>query len=154
DGFPDLYVCQYVDWSFDNHPACLGPDNRPEVCPPKMFRALPHMLYKNRGDGTFTDVSRAAGLREPGVANGMGLGVLIADVDGAGKPDIYVANDTTGNFLYLNGGNRGRIKLRENGLAAGVARDDRGVPTGSAGVDAGDYDGTGRPSLWITNFQN
>src|SRR5262249_39356901 len=136
DGFPDLYVCHYVDWSFQNHPA--GAD----VAPPKRFPARPHRLYRNNRDGTFTDVSGRAGLRP----DGRGLGVVVADFDGDGKPDIYVANDTDENFLYLN---RGGWRFEEVGLRAGVARDDAGVPNGSAGVDCADYDGSGRLSLFV-----
>jgi hypothetical protein len=76
------------------------------------------------------------------------------DVDGDGKPDIYVANDTVDNFLYLNRSKPGKIVLEEVGLYAGVARDDKASPNGSMGVDAGDYDGSGKPSIWVTNYEN
>src|SRR5262249_9448526 len=65
DGYPDLYVCHYTDWSFANHPPCSYDGKTPDVCPPKSFTALPHVLYRNNGDGTFTDVSKSAGLRVP-----------------------------------------------------------------------------------------
>src|SRR5207244_8181155 len=94
----------------------------------------------------FRDASRAAGLRP----DGEGLGVLIADLDDDGKPDIYVANDTTENFLYLN---KGGGRFEEVGLARGAAYDDNGKPQGSMGVDAADYDGSGRFSLFVSNFQ-
>src|SRR5205085_790812 len=81
---------------------------------------------------------------------GKGLGVLIADLDGDGKPDVCVANDTSGNFLYLN---RGGGRLEEVGAECGVAYDDDGNAPGSMGVDAADYDGTGRLSLFVANFQ-
>jgi hypothetical protein len=147
DGFPDLYVTHYVDWSFRNHPRCPGyrPDKAAAVCSPKNFNPLPDTLYLNNGNGTFRDASREAGLRP----DGKGLGVLIADLDGDGKPDIYVANDTTASFLYLNRGGR----FEEAGLSRGVAYGPRGEPQGSMGVDAADYDGTGRFSLFVTNFQ-
>ncbi|HEV3082328.1 MAG TPA: sigma-70 family RNA polymerase sigma factor [Gemmataceae bacterium] len=162
DGYPDLYVCQYVNWSFANHPLCSGYRTTipRDICPPKSFTGLPHKLFRNNGDGTFTDVSKEAGLRphtgDPSRDSqcGKGLGVVIADVDGDGKPDIYVANDTVDNFLYLNRSVPGKIRLQDAALASGVARDDRGVPNGSMGVDCGDYDGSGRPSLWVTNYEN
>src|SRR5262249_52931946 len=97
DGFLDLYVTHYVDWSFQNHPRCPGyrPDKAVAVCSPKAFKALPDTLYLNTGKGTFRDASREFGLRD----DGKGLGVLIADLDEDGKPDVYVANDTTASFL-------------------------------------------------------
>lgn len=150
DGYPDLYVCQYVDWSFDNHPECNYDGKHPDLCTPKKFNALPHKLYHNRGDGTFADVSSTAGL----VSGGKGLGVLIVDVDLDGKPDIYVANDTTDKFLYLNESKRGQIKLRECGVISSAARDGNGGKNGSMGLDAGDPAGTGKPALFVTNYEN
>jgi hypothetical protein len=151
DGWPDLYVCRYADWSFANHPACTGygRDVRRDVCPPKRFRGLPHRLFHNE-QGKLRDVSQSAGLRD----DGKGLGVLMADVDGDQKPDLYVANDTDDNFLYLNRSRPGAIRLEEVGLARGVARDDGGTPNGSMGVDAADYDERGLASLWVTNYEN
>ncbi len=139
DGFPDLYVCHYVDWSFANDPACG------DVCPPQRFAPLPHRLYRNAGDGTFQDRSD---LLRP---DGKGLGALIVDVNADARPDVYVANDASDNFLYLN---RGGFRFEEVGKLAGVATDDNGLYNGSMGVDAADYDGTGRPSLVVTNFQS
>jgi RNA polymerase sigma factor (sigma-70 family) len=157
DGYPELYVCQYTDWSFANHPTCKLDGITRDVCPPKQFAAQPHLLYQNRRDGTFTEVGALVGLRTPPTPEndyGKGLGVVIVDVDGDGKPDIFIANDTTGNFLYRNRSTPGRISLEEIALLAGVARDDRGVPTGSRGVAAADYDDSGRPSLWVANYEH
>ena len=162
DGFPDLYVCQYVNWSWDNNPLCPGYTSSVtrDVCPPKTFTGLTHKLYHNNRNGTFTEVSRQAKLRpftgEPEMDKepGKGLGVVIVDVDGDGKPDIYVANDTVDNFLYMNRSTPGKLLFEEVGLPTGVARDDRGVPNGSMGTDAGDYDGSGRASIWVTNYEN
>jgi enediyne biosynthesis protein E4 len=153
DGFPDLYVCHYVDWSFANHPRCsYAGAGQPDVCPPSQFNALPHLLYRNNGDGTFTDVSEKAGLYAGGAKDkGKGLGVLACDLDGDGRVDLYVANDTTDKLLYVN---RGGMKFEERGLRAGAARDDRGVANGSMGLAVGDPDGSGRPSLFVTNYQN
>jgi hypothetical protein len=161
DGYPDLYVCQYADWSMENNPKCPGyrAGVEHDICPPKQFKGLPHRLYRNNRDGTFSDVSKEAGLRgftnEPGKEDaGKGLGVVIVDVNGDGKPDIYVANDTVDNFLYINQCTSGKFQFREVGMPAGVARDDRGIPNGSMGTDAADYDGSGRASLWCTNYEN
>jgi enediyne biosynthesis protein E4 len=150
DGYPDLYVCQYVDWSFANHPVCVYDGTHPDLCNPKKFNALPHKVYRNNGDGTFADASATAGLR-PG---GKGLGVVAADLDGDGKPDAYVANDTTDNFLYRNESVPGAIRFAETGGLAGVARDGNGAMNGSMGADVGDPDGSGLPCLWVTNYEN
>jgi hypothetical protein len=185
DGYPDLYVCHYGNWGFDPsrgqiHPLfCTYDAKTRDVCPPKQFQALPHRLYRNNGDGTFTDVSKSAGLRVPRSEKdyeeltwlspeaistlraadqakdyGKGLGVVAVDLNGDGKPDLYVANDTVDNFLYMNRSIPGHIRLEEIGLAAGVARDDRGNPDGSMGVDAADVDNKGRPYLWCVNYEN
>jgi hypothetical protein len=183
DGWPDLYVCQYVDWSPENNEPCEGYSREVprDVCPPRQFNARPHALYRNNGDGTFTEVGKDAGLRdrrqpsdydrlthldeaakerlregdrEGGGDFGKGLGVLLVDLDGDGRPDIYVANDTTDKFLYLNRSKPGKIFLEEVGTIANVAKDDRGMANGSMGLDAGDYDGSGRPSLLVTNYEN
>ena len=146
-GFPDLYLCHYVDWSFANNPTCKGNDPAVErdVCPPQRFKPLVHALYHNNGDGTFRDVTKEQQLRD----DGCGLGVLFADLGGDGRPSIYVANDATNNHLYLNRSG----KLDEKALSAGVATDEHGMYNGSMGVDVADYDGSGRASLFVTNFQ-
>jgi predicted Zn-dependent protease len=187
DGFADLYVCHYVNWSFANNPPCKDyrDQTQPDVCPPKVFQALPHALYRNNGDGTFTEVGAEAGLRVPRTEAaysrlahlnekslerlrradqnkdyGKGLGVLIADLDGDRRPDIYVANDTSGNFLYFNrsGSSQAQspstICLQEAAVERGVAYDDTGTATGSMGIDAADYNDTGKLSLFVTNYQN
>ena len=148
DGLPDLYVCYYVDWSFANDPPCpgAGRDVPRDVCPPQKFNPLPHRLYKNNGNGTFADVTAAAPLRP----DGKGLGVVVLDLDGDGKPDVYVANDAGDNFLYRN---KGGMTFDEVGIAAGVAVDENSNYNGSMGVDAADFDGCGRPSLFVANFQ-
>jgi hypothetical protein len=162
DGFPDLYLVRYVDWSWENNPTCpgLSAGIARDICPPGNFKGLPNCLYRNNRDGTFQDVSRSAGLC-PNSSNaavnqelGKGLGVLIADLNGDGKPDIYVANDGVDSFLYLNRSVRGDIRLEEEGLIRGVSRGERGAANGSMGIDAGDYDGSGNPSLWVTNYEN
>ncbi|MFL5243915.1 MAG: CRTAC1 family protein [Gemmataceae bacterium] len=207
DGFADLYVCQYVDWSFAKHPSCKYDGKTDDVCPPKQFNPLPHHVFHNNGDGTFTDVSRSAGLRMPRKEEdykelaylkelaieetkrrtdadkekeleklkkddyggtyiellktadkdkeyGKGLGVLAFDANGDGKPDVYVANDTVDNFLYINISVKGQIRFKEVGMASGTARDDRGTPNGSMGVHAADFNHTGKPSIWVANYEN
>jgi hypothetical protein len=154
DGFADLYVCQYADWSWEKNPACSYDGKIPDVCPPKNFNGLPHKLYRNTGQGSFVDVSEEAGLRSGGTLEGKGLGVLVLDLDDDSKPDVYVANDTVDNFFYLNLSEPGHIRLQEKGLLSGVARDDRGAANGSMGLDAGDPEQKGKPALWVTNYQN
>jgi hypothetical protein len=151
DGYPDLYICYYVNWSFANHPRCGQPA---DICPPKVFDGLPHRLFRNNRDGTFTDVSSEAPLRPGGPDASKGLGVLLVDINGDGKPDIYVANDTADSFLYVNRCTPGHFRFEERGLVSGTARDLGGSPNGSMGVDAADYDRTGRPSLFVTNYEN
>ncbi len=154
DGFPELYLCQYVDWSWNKHPLCQYDSKTPDVCPPKNFDGLAHRVFRNDGKGGFADVSKACGLKEGGPALSKGLGVVVVDVDGDTKPDIYVANDTVDNFLYLNRSTPGSIRLEERGLVSGVARDDRGNANGSMGTDAGDPQRTGKVCLWVTNYEN
>lgn len=147
DGFPDLYVCHYCDWSFANNPVCKGQRAgvARDVCAPQRFKPLVHTLFKNERGKAFRDVSAEHNFKP----TGCGLGVVLADVNGDGRPDVYVGNDATNNYLFLNRGG----KLDEKGLFAGVAVDDAGHYNGSMGVDVGDYDGSGRPAIWVTNFQ-
>jgi hypothetical protein len=154
DGFPDFYACQYVDWSFANHPTDCTYGGPPDVCPPKRFKGLRHLVFRNNGDGTFKDVSAAAGLHPGGEAAGKGLGLVVVDVNGDGKPDVYVANDTVANFLYVNRSTPGAIAFDEQGLRAGVALDGFSSTNGSMGADAGDPARTGRPWLFCTNYEN
>ena len=148
DGSPDLYVAHYVDWSFDNNPACPSPwpEHERDVCPPRAFAGLPDVLYLSRGDGTFYDASAAANLRE----DGKGLGVIISDLDHDGDSDIYVANDMVDNFLYENDGNG---HFTETGLLSGTATDFEGRPNGSMGLAVCDYNGDLAPDIWVTNFE-
>ena len=152
DGWSDLYLCQYGDWSFEkNHPTdCFYRAPLRDVCPPRRFQPLQHKLFRNNQDGTFSDASQAVGLR----TDGKGLGVVAADLNADRRPDIYVVNDTDENFLYINRSENGQLKLEEKGLVAGVARDDRGSPNGSMGTDVSDYNHIGRPSLFCTNYEN
>jgi hypothetical protein len=154
DGWPDLYICQYVNWSFDNNPTCIYDGKTRDVCTPSHFSGLTHKLFRNNTDGTFTDVSDTCGLVKGGRQSSRGLGVLAVDVDGDGKPDLYVCNDGSDKFLYLNRSTKGKIALTEVAGSCGVARDEWGGLNGSMGVDAGDYDGSGLPSLFVSNFES
>src|SRR5205807_7138606 len=135
------------------HPPCTYDGRTADVCPPKNFNGLQHRLYRNNGDGTFTEVTKEAGLRPGGEETSKGLGVLIADLNRDGKPDIYVANDTVDNFLYFNLSTPGKLKFAEKGVPSGTARDDHGMPNGSMGLDLADYDGSGLPSIFVTNYE-
>ncbi|HEY1187352.1 MAG TPA: CRTAC1 family protein [Gemmata sp.] len=147
DGFPDLYVCHYVDWSFANHPVCPGQVSgvARDVCAPQKFKPLVHALFKNEKGLRFRDVASEHHFKP----EGCGLGVVIADLNGDGQPDIYVANDASNNFLFFNRSG----KLEEKGGPSGTAVDDTGRYNGSMGTDVADYDRSGRAALWVTNYQ-
>jgi enediyne biosynthesis protein E4 len=147
DGLLDLYVAHYVDWSFDKHPFCPGRNaSDRDICPPREFDGLSDSLWLGLPDGTFEDATVNMGLRD----GGKGLGVLVADIDGNGFADIYVANDTTNNFLYMN---TEGSKFVEVGAVSGTAADKVGIPNGSMGLDACDYDASGSLDLWVANYE-
>jgi hypothetical protein len=138
-----------VNWSFENHPYCAGPAaGQRDICPPREYDGLPDTLYISNQDGTFRDASSEWKLRTD--ATSKGLGVLIADFDGNGHTDVYVANDTTNNFLYYNTGNS---TFEESATTAGVAADKSGIPNGSMGVDLLDFNHNGRIDIWVTNYE-
>lgn len=147
DGYPDLYVCHYTDWSFQNHAVCVGqvPGVAHDICPPTRFHTQPHSVFRNIKGAKFVDATADFGAG----ASGYGLGVLTVDLNDDGRPDVYVGNDMSRNFLFWNRGG----KLEEGALLAGVALDDLGHATASMGLDAADFDGSSRPSLLVTNFQ-
>ena len=147
DGNLDLYVVNYVDYTRDDAP-CYSKHNPPVriSCGPLGRAGQADLLLRNRGDGTFENVSRESGISEK---LGKGLGLAIADFDGDGRLDVYVANDTTDNWLFQNQGN---MKFREVGLQQGVAVSGDGVGTGGMGVACGDYNADGRFDLLVTNF--
>ena len=147
DGLTDLYVVQYLDWSKTNHPICRPSGTQQDVCGPEKFRGLGDLLYLSRGDGTFENASSKCGLR----TDGKGLGVVLVDVNDDNALDIYIANDTDDNFLYLND-STGRLK--EIGVVSGTAQDDSGFANGSMGISVLDFNDDGRPDLWVTNFEN
>ena len=143
DGLLDLFVTNYLDWSPENSRVC-GPPGKRLSCPPSMYKGEPNLLYHNNGDGTFTDVSAATGIAN---SIGKGMGVAIADYDGDGWTDIFVANDNERNFLFKNRGGQG---FDEVGVESFVAYTDDGVPVSSMGVDSRDWGNTGRPSIFVT----
>lgn len=147
DGLLDLYVTHYVDWSFDNHPFCRGRTaEERDICPPREYTGLPDSLYLARGDGTFQDVTTEWGLQP----EGKGLGVLAADFDQNGSIDFYVANDTVNNFLLASDG---QAPFREIAMLSGSAADKAGIPNGSMGLGLLDFNNSGRPDIWVTNYE-
>ena len=146
DGDQDLYVASYLEFTAKSPPYCAAPDGRRDYCGPEDFPAQPDRLYRNNGDGTFTDVSRSAGIDQP---EGRGLGVLIAELTGDNRPDIYVANDGTPCWLFAN---RGNLQFGEIGETAGVARDGQGHALAGMGVAIGDVNDDGLGDLLVTNF--
>lgn len=147
DGSLDLYVAHYVNWSPENNPPCSGPSGQGDVCPPRQFDGLDDIIYFSRGDGSFTNGTQEAGL----VAGGKGLGVLLADFDSDHDLDIYVANDTTSNFLYLN---KGHGEFEERGTISGTALDDQANANGSMGLAVSDFDNDGRADIWVSNYED
>ena len=146
DGDLDLYVANYLDYDAKNPPYCSAPDGRRDYCGPEDFAAQPDRLYRNNGNGTFTDVSAGAGID---LAEGRGLGVLIAELTGDDRPDIYVANDGSRCWLFAN---QGDLQFKEIGERAGVARDGHGRAIAGMGAGAADLDGDGLCELVVTNF--
>ena len=149
DGRLDLVVARYLDWSFENNPWCG--DREPRLrsyCHPKHFAPVTHLLYRNRGDGTFEDVSRSSGF---GGSPGKGLGLAFNDYDHDGWVDVLVANDSAPQQLFHNLGD-GRFE--ELGLLAGVAYDEDGDTYAGMGVDFADYDNDGLADVFINALSN
>ncbi len=147
DGDLDLYVVNYLsyDAGLDKFCGQRQPGYR-TYCHPTLFDGQADRLFRNNGDGTFTDVSRAAGIANPA---GKGLGVTFCDFDRDGDVDVYVANDTVRNFLYRNDGHGRFVDVA---YGAGVGFDPNGKPQAGMGVDCADVDGNGFPDLVVTNF--
>ena len=157
DGYLDLYVVNYVNYRLDTSapicfesPAFGATEEVRGYCHPKHFEGVPDRLYRNNGDGTFTDATDAANIRDPGgMFLGKGLGVVAADFDADGNPDIYVANDDTPNYLFYN---KGDGTFAEIAILTGCAYSADGVAQAGMGVDAGDYNSDGLLDLFVTNF--
>jgi hypothetical protein len=145
DGWLDLVVVNYVDWSPENNPACYEQQRR-AYCHPNKFHGQKPALFHNNHDGTFTDVSARSGV---GAKRGNGLGVVCFDADGDGWQDIFIANDSMQNYLYRN---RHDGTFEEVSLEAGVAFGENGQAEAGMGVDAGDYNNDGRLDLFVTHL--
>jgi len=148
DGYLDLFVANYIEWSIETDLFCTLDGTHKSYCTPESYNGQSSKLFRNRGDGTFADVSRIARIEDK---TSKSLGVCIFDFNTDGLADIFEANDTQPNKLYQNNGDGTFI---EQGMIAGVAFSEDGKATGAMGVDAGDYDGSGRESLVIGNFSN
>jgi hypothetical protein len=144
DGRLDLFVTRYLDWSVAKSKTCGS--EKPTYCPPGDFSAITSILYHNRGDGTFEDVSVSSGIA---AKKGHGLGVAFADYDGDGYTDVFVANDATDQFLFHNNGNG---TFTECGLDSGAALSETGRRPSGMGVVFQDYDNDGLPDLLITQL--
>jgi hypothetical protein len=147
DGLLDLFVVNYVDWDPHYEPACMGLNGR-GYCHPNSFPPLTNTLYRNNGDGTFTDVSAETGISK---VEGRGMGVAFADYDNDGWPDVFVANDNSPNLLFHNIGGK---RFEEVGLQAGVAYNEDGNVLAGMGVDFRDVNNDGLPDLWHTAIEN
>jgi hypothetical protein len=148
DGRLDLVVANYVQWSPETDLYCTLDGKSKSYCTPESYKGTAVRLWHNRGDGTFEDVTKKAGLGDP---TSKTLGIAELDYDGDGWPDLLLSNDTQPNKLYRNNGNG---TFTEKAVLAGVAFSEDGVARAGMGVDTADYDRSGHPSLLITNFAN
>jgi enediyne biosynthesis protein E4 len=149
DGRLDLFVCRYLRWTFQSNVYCG--ERRPgyrEYCHPSSFPAVTNVLYRNNGDGTFTDVSTTSGIDR---VAGKALGIAVADYDADGWIDVFVANDSIPCFLFHN--NRDGT-FSESAMTAGVAVNADGKAFAGMGADFSDYDNDGRPDIFVTTLSN
>lgn len=149
DGDLDLYVANYLDFDMAAPPPISSFKGAPVFLGPRGLPPQQDVLYENLGDGTFRDVTVDAGCKHP--QPGFGLGVVILDFDGDGRQDIYVGNDSTPNFLYLN---QGDLTFDEVGMRSGLALNIDGSDQSTMGIAIGDVSGTGTPDIFTTNFSN
>lgn len=147
DGLLDLFVVNYMSWDGAKEPDCKF-EGKPEYCHPKFYKELPNQLFRNKGDGTFVDISEQAGIR---AHPGKGMGAAIADYDGDGLPDIFVSNDKLFNFLFHNKGNN---RFEEVAFETGVALPEHGNLISGMGTDFRDLNNDGHPDIAIAALQN
>ena len=149
DGKLDLFVSTFVFYDKSQNPLCTDETlKRRYYCVPRLFKPQPSRLFQNKGDGTFQDVSRESGIAEH---PGKSFGAVATDVNNDSMIDLFVANDTMPNFLFVN---KGKGKFEEIGLASGVAYGEAGRPRSGMGVDAADYDGDGWQDLFVANIDH
>ncbi len=154
DGDLDLYVTNYVDFGYDNNQECGQPERGlRSYCHPDVYEGLQDRLFRNDSTANespvLVDATEAAGLGE---ARGAGLGVVITDLDGDRRPDIYVANDMDPNFQFLNRTTEDGIRFEDDALLAGTALSSRGEPEAGMGIAVGDVDGNGFEDLIVTHL--
>ena len=149
DGKLDLFVSSFVFYDKSQNPLCTDETlKRRYYCVPRLFKPQPSRLFRNNGDGTFKDVSTESGIAEH---PGKSFGAVATDINNDGLMDLFVANDTMPNFLFVN---KGKGKFEEIGLSAGVAYGAAGRPRSGMGVDAADYDGDGWQDLFVANIDH
>lgn len=142
DGLLDLFVVNYLRWDVNKEPDCRY-EGKPEYCHPKFYKELPNQLFLNKGNGTFEDISQRSGIR---AHLGKGMAAAVADYDGDGFPDVFIANDKLFNFLFHN---RGNSRFDEVGFETGVALPEHGNLISGMGVDFRDLNNDGRPDIVV-----
>jgi enediyne biosynthesis protein E4 len=148
DGLLDLFICNYVKWSPEHDVFCSLDGKHKSYCTPEAYRGETCWLFRNRGNGTFEDVTAASGIFD---SSSKSLGVALLDDDRDGWPDLLVANDTQPNKLYRNQRNG---TFKDTAIEAGIAFSNEGKARAGMGVDAADFENSGYPGLAITNFDN
>jgi hypothetical protein len=148
DGKLDLFVAHYIEWSIEGDQYCTLDNKNKSYCTPQTYKGQSSTLFHNRGDGTFENVTKRAGLYDP---TSKALGIALLDYDNDGWMDLFVSNDTEPNKLYHNNHNG---TFTEAGVAAGVAYGEAGTARAGMGTDAADYDNSGQQSLILGNFTN
>lgn len=147
DGDSDLFVSSFVEYNAAENRFCGDPaGTRQHYCIPRVFKPTPSVLFRNNGDGTFTDISKVSGIAS---VQGKAFASVATDINNDGRLDLFVANDTVANFLFVN---RGDARFEEIGLIAGVAYSESGMPRSGMGVDAADIDGDGLQDLFVANI--
>src|SRR5258708_27236956 len=148
DGKLDLFVCNFVKWSPEHDVFCGRPGGQKQYCAPRAYDGTPNTLYRNNGNGTFTDVSKEVGLT---TAIGKGWGVALLDFNGDGWMDFAVSNDLSANFLFMNHGGK---RFTEEAAQAGIALGESGNAKAGMGIDVADWQNNGKECLLIGNFSN